>query len=141
MVVKGLLLRTSKLVKAGEYYNYNINIKQDQADRYIKPPGASPQQIESLAHRTKPLSTLSPLPCVCVCVSVCLRQEMSDREGHSGIPPGDDDLSLPKATVAKMITGSSLGSPTPSPALKKSARTLTAGPLSAYITQNSSLMM
>jgi len=29
---------------------------------------------------------------------------MSDREGHSGGPPGDDDLSLPKATVAKMIT-------------------------------------
>lgn len=28
---------------------------------------------------------------------------MSDREGHSGAPPGDDDLSLPKATVAKMI--------------------------------------
>lgn len=27
---------------------------------------------------------------------------MSDREGHSG-PPPDDDLSLPKATVAKMI--------------------------------------
>lgn len=30
---------------------------------------------------------------------------MSDREGHSGAPPGDDDLSLPKATVAKMIAG------------------------------------
>ncbi|KAI9448297.1 histone-fold-containing protein [Lactarius indigo] len=29
---------------------------------------------------------------------------MSDREGHSGLPPVDDDLSLPKATVAKMIT-------------------------------------
>ncbi|THV03315.1 histone-fold-containing protein [Dendrothele bispora CBS 962.96] len=29
---------------------------------------------------------------------------MSDREGHSGAPPTDDDLSLPKATVAKMIT-------------------------------------
>jgi len=30
---------------------------------------------------------------------------MSDREGHSGgAPPLDDDLSLPKATVAKMIT-------------------------------------
>jgi len=31
---------------------------------------------------------------------------MSDREGHSGggAPP-DEDLSLPKATVAKMITG------------------------------------
>ena len=29
---------------------------------------------------------------------------MSDREGHGG-PPGDDDLSLPKATVAKMISG------------------------------------
>ncbi|TFK27075.1 TATA binding protein-associated phospho protein [Coprinopsis marcescibilis] len=28
---------------------------------------------------------------------------MSDREGHSG-GPVDDDLSLPKATVAKMIT-------------------------------------
>jgi hypothetical protein len=28
---------------------------------------------------------------------------MSDREGHSGGP--DEDLSLPKATVAKMITG------------------------------------
>jgi hypothetical protein len=31
---------------------------------------------------------------------------MSDREGHSGVP-GDDDLSLPKATVAKMISGTS----------------------------------
>jgi hypothetical protein len=31
---------------------------------------------------------------------------MSDREGNSGGAPGsDDDLSLPKATVAKMITG------------------------------------
>lgn len=31
---------------------------------------------------------------------------MSDREGPSGgAPPTDDDLSLPKATVAKMITG------------------------------------
>ncbi|KAF8702677.1 hypothetical protein AX14_014346 [Amanita brunnescens Koide BX004] len=29
---------------------------------------------------------------------------MSDREGHSGAPPTDDDLSLPKATVAKMIS-------------------------------------
>ncbi|KAI0069037.1 histone-fold-containing protein [Artomyces pyxidatus] len=29
---------------------------------------------------------------------------MSDREGHSGAPGTDDDLSLPKATVAKMIT-------------------------------------
>ncbi|KAG6812652.1 hypothetical protein H0H92_001602 [Tricholoma furcatifolium] len=30
---------------------------------------------------------------------------MSDREGHSGgPPPTDDDLSLPKATVAKMIS-------------------------------------
>ncbi|TFY81839.1 hypothetical protein EWM64_g2182 [Hericium alpestre] len=28
---------------------------------------------------------------------------MSDREGPAG-PPGDEDLSLPKATVAKMIT-------------------------------------
>jgi len=28
---------------------------------------------------------------------------MSDREGHSGAP-GDDDLSLPKATVSKMIS-------------------------------------
>ncbi|EDR14153.1 uncharacterized protein LACBIDRAFT_176793 [Laccaria bicolor S238N-H82] len=28
---------------------------------------------------------------------------MSDREGHSGLPPTDEDLSLPKATVAKMI--------------------------------------
>lgn len=31
---------------------------------------------------------------------------MSDREGGSGgVPPTDEDLSLPKATVAKMITG------------------------------------
>lgn len=31
---------------------------------------------------------------------------MSDREGHSGGgAPTDEDLSLPKATVAKMITG------------------------------------
>lgn len=30
---------------------------------------------------------------------------MSDREGLSGAPGNDDDLSLPKATVAKMITG------------------------------------
>jgi len=29
---------------------------------------------------------------------------MSDREGLSGAPGNDDDLSLPKATVAKMIT-------------------------------------
>jgi len=29
---------------------------------------------------------------------------MSDREGHAGIPGSDEDLSLPKATVAKMIT-------------------------------------
>ncbi|KAF5370017.1 hypothetical protein D9758_001260 [Tetrapyrgos nigripes] len=28
---------------------------------------------------------------------------MSDHEGHSGAPPTDEDLSLPKATVAKMI--------------------------------------
>ena len=31
---------------------------------------------------------------------------MSDREGGSGLPPIDDELSLPKATVAKMISGS-----------------------------------
>lgn len=30
---------------------------------------------------------------------------MSDHEGHSGAPGSDEDLSLPKATVAKMITG------------------------------------
>ena len=30
---------------------------------------------------------------------------MSDNEGHSGAPPSDEDLSLPKATVAKMISG------------------------------------
>lgn len=30
---------------------------------------------------------------------------MSDREGGSGIPPLDDELSLPKATVGKMISG------------------------------------
>ena len=30
---------------------------------------------------------------------------MSDREGNSSLPPIDDDLSLPKATVAKMIAG------------------------------------
>lgn len=30
---------------------------------------------------------------------------MSDNEGHGGLPPSDDDLSLPKATVAKMISG------------------------------------
>lgn len=34
---------------------------------------------------------------------------MSDREGGSGgVPPTDEDLSLPKATVAKMITGNSV---------------------------------
>lgn len=33
---------------------------------------------------------------------------MSDREGHSGAPPGDDDLSLPKATVTKMIAGEAI---------------------------------
>jgi len=34
---------------------------------------------------------------------------MSDREGHSGGgAPTDEDLSLPKATVAKMITGTHL---------------------------------
>lgn len=32
---------------------------------------------------------------------------MSDREGHSGAGPSDEDLSLPKATVAKMISGMS----------------------------------
>lgn len=30
---------------------------------------------------------------------------MSDREGHVGSGSTDDDLSLPKATVAKMISG------------------------------------
>lgn len=30
---------------------------------------------------------------------------MSDREAHPSAPPTDDDLSLPKATVAKMIAG------------------------------------
>lgn len=30
---------------------------------------------------------------------------MSDREGHIGSGSTDDDLSLPKATVAKMISG------------------------------------
>lgn len=29
---------------------------------------------------------------------------MSDREGNSGAPPTDEDLSLPKATVTKMIS-------------------------------------
>jgi hypothetical protein len=39
-----------------------------------------------------------------VCALVTLT--MSDREGGSGgVPPTDEDLSLPKATVAKMITG------------------------------------
>ncbi|KAJ8086370.1 negative cofactor 2 transcription regulator complex subunit ncb2 [Marasmius tenuissimus] len=33
---------------------------------------------------------------------------MSDREGPSGTLPPDEDLSLPKATVAKMITGALL---------------------------------
>ncbi|KAI0092829.1 histone-fold-containing protein [Irpex rosettiformis] len=28
---------------------------------------------------------------------------MSDNEGHGGMPPTDDDISLPKATVSKMI--------------------------------------
>lgn len=33
---------------------------------------------------------------------------MSDREGHSGGgAPTEEDLSLPKATVAKMIAGTS----------------------------------
>jgi hypothetical protein len=36
-----------------------------------------------------------------------LVQNMSDREGHSGAGPSDEDLSLPKATVAKMISGMS----------------------------------
>ncbi|KAJ3555140.1 hypothetical protein NM688_g2739 [Phlebia brevispora] len=35
---------------------------------------------------------------------VALHSKMSDGEGHGGMPPNDDDLSLPKATVAKMIT-------------------------------------
>jgi len=30
---------------------------------------------------------------------------MSDREGHMATGSSDDDLSLPKATVAKMISG------------------------------------
>jgi hypothetical protein len=46
------------------------------------------------------------------------RKNMSDREGHSGLPPVDDDLSLPKATVAKMITGSFVVSRPPPAALK-----------------------
>lgn len=33
---------------------------------------------------------------------------MSDREGLGGQPGADDDLSLPKATVAKMINGAPL---------------------------------
>lgn len=33
------------------------------------------------------------------------RTDMSDREGHVGSGSTDDDLSLPKATVAKMISG------------------------------------
>ena len=41
---------------------------------------------------------------------------MSDHEGHGG-PGGDDDLSLPKATVAKMITGTYIHPNTPSPFL------------------------
>ena len=40
---------------------------------------------------------------------------MSDREGHSGAPT-DEDLSLPKATVAKMITGALPASPSSAPA-------------------------
>ena len=52
---------------------------------------------------------------------------MSDREGHSSLPPSDDDLSLPKATVAKMITGSFLVVSRPSSGLKISA-TLTKPP-------------
>ena len=32
-------------------------------------------------------------------------EKMSDREGGSGVPPLDDELSLPKATVQKMISG------------------------------------
>lgn len=31
--------------------------------------------------------------------------DMSDNEGHGSLPSTDDDLSLPKATVAKMISG------------------------------------
>jgi len=31
--------------------------------------------------------------------------DMSDREGAGGGSTGDDELSLPKATVAKMISG------------------------------------
>ena len=39
-------------------------------------------------------------------VSPIIAETMSDREGGSGgAPPTDEDLSLPKATVAKMITG------------------------------------
>ena len=33
---------------------------------------------------------------------------MSDNEGHGGMPPNDDDISLPKATVSKMIAGTLL---------------------------------
>ncbi len=55
---------------------------------------------------------------------------MSDREGHSGLPPTDDDLSLPKATVAKMITGSFLVvSPALPPAFKISANLTKPPPL------------
>jgi hypothetical protein len=41
-----------------------------------------------------------------ICLFVPKLSAMSDREGHSGGPPPvDDDLSLPKATVTKMIAG------------------------------------
>ncbi len=56
---------------------------------------------------------------------------MSDREGHSSLPPSDDDLSLPKATVAKMITGSFLVVSRPSSGLKISA-TLTKPPPAVF---------
>lgn len=36
-----------------------------------------------------------------------IKHNMSDREGHSGGAGTDEDLSLPKATVAKMIAGTS----------------------------------
>ena len=60
-------------------------------------------QIRLATRRPHPLSTQA------------YDSTMSDREGHSGAPT-DEDLSLPKATVAKMITGALRASPSSVPA-------------------------
>ena len=53
-------------------------------------------KTQKLLHTTNPSFAFWPYRAL---------EDMSDREGHSGAGPSDEDLSLPKATVAKMISG------------------------------------